>query len=70
MTLLGVKTLKMRKRTRVMVRKIMMRLEAPLLMPPVIDLTWASMVGTGLGVGVVGGGTIQLLLSAFITVPI
>ena len=53
-----------------MVRKTMMRLEAPLLMPPVMDLTWAAMVGTGLGVGVVGGGTIQLLLSAFITVPI
>ena len=53
-----------------MVRKIMMRLEAPLLMPPVTALSSAAMVGGGLGVGVVGGGTIQLLLSAFITVPI
>ena len=57
MTLLGVKILKMRKRTRVMLRNTMIRVEAPLAMPPVTAFTSAAMVGTGLGVGVVGGGT-------------
>ena len=60
----------MRKRRRVMERKMMMRVEAPLLRPPVTLFTSAAMVGMGRGVGVVGGGTMQLLLSAFITVPI
>ena len=57
MTLLGVKILKMRKRTRVMLRNTMMRVEAPLAIPPVTAFTSAAIVGTGLGVGVVGGGT-------------
>ena len=57
MTLLGVKILKMRKRMRVMLRNTMMRVEAPLAMPPVTAFTSAAMVGTGRGVGVVGGGT-------------
>ena len=57
MTLLGVKILKMRKSTRVMLRNTMMRVEAPLAMPPVTAFTSAAIVGTGLGVGVVGGGT-------------
>ena len=105
MTLVGVKILKMRKSMRVILRNTMMRVEAPLLMPPVTAFTSAAMVGTGRGVGVVGGGTgrsslqkivtwnmcqqninlklwkmtrlifwwrfpMQLLLSAFITVPI
>ena len=57
MTLLGVKTLKMRKRIREMLRNTMIRVEAPLAMPPVTAFTSAAMVGTGRGVGVVGGGT-------------
>ena len=57
MTLLGVKILKMRKRIRVMLRNTMIRVEAPLAMPPVTAFTSAAMVGTGRGVGVVGGGT-------------
>ena len=57
MTLLGVKILKMRKSMRVILRNTMMRVEAPLLMPPVTAFTSAAMVGTGRGVGVVGGGT-------------
>ena len=51
MTLLGVNILKMRKRTRVMLRNTMMRVEAPLAMPPVTAFTSAAIVGTGLGVG-------------------
>ena len=69
-TLLGVQIQKQRNSSRVTERKAMMMVLAPLLRLPVTAFTAAGMVGTGRGVGVVGGGTIQLLLSAFITVPI
>ena len=51
MTLLGVKTRKIRKMTREMTRKMMISVEAPLLIPPVTALTSAAMVGTGLEKG-------------------
>ena len=48
----------------------MIRVDADFAIPVVTVLTAGAMVGMGRGVGVVGGGTIQALLSAFITVPI
>lgn len=51
-------------------RKAMMTVEAVRVTAPVTALVSAGSVGMGLGVGVVGGGTMQELLSAFMTVPI
>jgi len=53
-----------------MVRNMMIRVDADFDIPVVTDLIAGAMVGIGRGVGVVGGGTIHALLSAFITVPI
>ena len=56
--------------TRLRLRNRMIRVDADFDIPDVTDFTAGAMVGIGRGVGVVGGGTIHELLSAFITVPI
>merc|ERR1719234_2118990 len=61
---------KTRKRIRVMLRNMMMRVDAVLVRAVIPDSILLSIVGIGRGVGVVGGGTMQELLSAFITIPI
>ena len=48
---------------------MIMRVEAPLEMADVAALVTVGSVGIGRGVGVVGGGTMHELLSAFMMVP-
>lgn len=54
----------------VAVRKTMMMEHAPRVAAVATVFSSGGRVGIGLGVGVVGGGTIHELLSAFMTVPI
>jgi len=69
-TLDGSNMRNIRNRISVIVRNMMIKVDADFDIPDVTFLTAGAMVGTGLGVGVVGGGTIQEELSDFMTVPI
>ena len=65
----GSKILNTRNRIRDIDKNIIMRVEAPLEMADVAAFVTVGSVGIGRGVGVVGGGTMHELLSAFMMVP-
>ena len=69
-TLDGSKIRNIRKRISEIDRNMMISVDADLDIPVATVFTAGAMVGTGRGVGVVGGGTMHELLSDFITVPI
>ncbi len=69
MTLLGSIILKMKNNPKVMLRKTMMTVEAVLVTTVATTFCAGGSVGFGLGVGVVGGGTMHADLSSFILVP-